>query len=261
MTQREATPAAALALVALARAELPTEGAWLASFGELAPGRRGPAVVERAEGSLVGEAGRERFVVSMLPAPLDPADARRAAAASWFWPAASAALEGHSAHLAVAVTRGSDSQTRATLLARLVGALVLASAGNARAILWTSAGILHEPGTFVDVVRRVEPEQLPIELWIGFGLADDGQRAVVESHGLAAFALPELEVHARGGDGQEAYAFAFNVAHYLLQSGASVGEGETIGMSPRQRIPARYAPSRSDASRTILRLELPAAAP
>ncbi len=253
-----ATPAAALALVALGREEMPAEAAWLERFADLAPGRRPPSIVERREGAVVGDAGRERFVISLLPAPLDAADAERAAAAAWFWPGARGALAGHAAHLAIAVTRG-EPMTRGTLLARLAAAVSLAAGDNARAVLWTSAGAVHEPGAFVEVVRRIEPEHLPVELWVAFALADDAEHVIVETRGLAAFGLSELEVVAGPGQGQEAYGFAFNVAHYLLQSGASVSEGETIGMSQRQRIPARYRPSRSDPGRTVLRLQLPVA--
>ncbi len=253
-----ATPAAALALVALDHEEMAAEAAWLERFAELAPGRRSPAIVERRTGALVGEAGRERFVISLLPAALDSVDAERAAAAAWFWPGARDALAGHAAHLAIAVTRG-EPMTRATLLARIAAAVALAAGENARAVLWTSAGALHEPGAFVEVVRRIEPEHLPVELWVAFALGEDPERVTVETRGLAAFGLSEVEVVAGPGQGQEAYGFAFNVAHYLLQSGASVSEGETIGMSQRQRIPARYEPSRSDPARTVLRLELPIA--
>ena len=49
---------------------------------------------------------------------------------------------------------------------------------------------------------------------------------------------------------------AFNFAHYLLDRGPVLKDGDTIGLSAQERFRIRHVPSAADPTRTVYRIEL-----
>lgn len=242
-------------MVALADAAMPPLAAWTGELERVAPEMR-PSEVEAADEIVTGKLGREMFALALMPAPIPREEIEAACAASWFWPGAASVVLPHRAHLVVSVMGGeSDAVTRHLLLARLVAAV--AAAANGLGIYWGSAGLVHRPADVYEAAREAGPETLPLQLWVAFQLREEGPDSVVlDTLGLEAFGLPELEVAGRKRAAQQVYEFAFNVAHYVLLGGTELKDGETIGMSERQRVPIRRIPSALDPSRTVVRLEL-----
>jgi hypothetical protein len=243
-------------MVAVADAALPSETEWMGELERLSPDVSRPTDLQVSEDIVTGKLGRATFAVALMPAPIPREEIEAACAASWFWPEAASVVLPHRAHLVVSVLGGEvDAVTRHLLLSRLVAAV--AAAAEALGIYWASAGLVHKPADVYAAALEAGPETLPLQLWVAFRLhGQDEDSVVLSTQGLEEFGVPELEVAGRGRTAQEVYEFAFNVAHYVLLGGTELKDGETIGMSERQRVPIRHAPSSIDPSRTVIRLEL-----
>jgi hypothetical protein len=57
---------------------------------------------------------------------------------------------------------------------------------------------------------------------------------------MRQFALIEMEVDESSWDAEVLTEFAYNIAHYLVQSGPVIENGDAVGASNEQRIVVEY---------------------
>ncbi len=60
----------------------------------------------------------------------------------------------------------------------------------------------------------------------------------------------------RGG-GNEALLFALDMLGYVLDRGAPLPDGDTVGRTAEEKVRVQYVPSPIDPSRRLVKLELP----
>lgn len=83
-----------------------------------------------------------------------------------------------------------------------------------------------------------------------FRVEEDGS-LVMDTLGLHAFALPDLQCHFSDRDPLEIAGMLFDLAGYLLERGDVIADGDTIGEEPWR---ARYARSAVDPEREMITL-------
>ncbi|PTL77318.1 DUF4261 domain-containing protein [Vitiosangium sp. GDMCC 1.1324] len=194
--------------------------------------------------------------LTLMRAPIPWRDLEGPARAAWHWPEAVDRLKAHSAHVIVAVLApGMDRISTMLLLTRVVAAV--ASTADASGVYWGEGPVVNAPDDFVDEAKRTSHERLPLYLWIAFQLVrnSDGTFTLCTS-GMKAFGLMELELVASRTKPAELVDRAFNFAHYLLDHGPVLKDGDTIGLSAQERFRVRHVPSVLDPSRTVYRIEV-----
>lgn len=255
----------ALAMIALSRPELPPPAAVEACLRDSWPAL---GITAESVAPERGEAGLQlrrpdgaSVLVGLVAAPIPAGDlASPIEAAGWYWPAAAAALGAHQAHAVVAAQRpgGLDAIELDLFLTQATAAVAAASGEGAVGVYWGAGGVVHAPETFVWWAQQASREQLPLYLWLAFlarRWGDGGD--VIATRGLAAYGLMEVEVVARpGADPEMLMERAFTAAHYLLEHGPVLRDGDTFGLSAAERIRVRHVPSVDDATRTVYRLML-----
>jgi hypothetical protein len=169
------------------------------------------------------------------------------------WPEAQATLSG--ASQAMIVT---------DLMGRLVdpGHRLRAWHAVLRAIVEASrpAG-LHIPGSQRVIspdaylaLLDADPTGLGVMLNLRRFLIDpDTAESVFDTVGLAALGLPDVQLHFRGLDRDEAARWVWNVAWYLFEHGDVIADGHTIaGVDPSERWPCRHEIGLADPEREVL---------
>jgi hypothetical protein len=98
-------------------------------------------------------------------------------------------------------------------------------------------------------------EHVPVPVWLRFQLIrqDDGALGMY-TLGMRQFGLMELEVERSPMDLEELFEFVSNVAHYLIQSGPVIKDGNTVGGSEEQRILVRHRLSLIDGGRQVYKV-------
>jgi hypothetical protein len=249
-------------MIALRHAELPQapkveaflRDAWPA-LGACVEGAGSESGVTGLRVSLPGD-GLALAALMPVPIPWSDLDAP-ARAAEAYWPEAAAALTGHEAHAIVtAQLPGADAIELALFLTQAIAA-VTAAADAAVGVYWGDGAVVQQPAAFVAQARQMSREYLPLYLWLGFygHRAPDG-RLSLATHGMGAFALMDVEVVGGPRTAHVMLDRAFNAAHYLLDHGPVLRDNDTFGLSAEERILVRHAPSMTDPSRTVYRLEL-----
>ncbi|NLX94977.1 MAG: DUF4261 domain-containing protein [Rhodopirellula sp.] len=249
-------PRPMVALVALPEARFPPQQAVFERFGQLRPDLPPIVQVERQEDVCSFVIGRDTAAISLMDAPIPWADLERPCATAWYWPEAEASMRDHRAHVLVVVLSDSpDRVATALFLTSLVAAV--AECSEANGVCWVPATLVHSPEAFIDSCQEMSKEYLPLYLWVSFAIQQhhDGSYCVFTT-GLAEFGLMEIEVHGSYKDPEFLMDRVFNIAHYLLDNGPVLEDGETIGLSDDEEIPVHHGPSMWDERMTVIQLGL-----
>lgn len=245
-----------LAMVALDRARPLPEGALLAFLQD--HWKELPRAKEvRHEGDTLSfELDGAIVTLTLMRTPIPWGDLERPARAAWHWPEASERLRAHEAHVIAAVLApGMDRLGAMLLLTRVVAAV--AATTDSCGVYWGEGPVVNAPADFIEEAQRTSREQLPLYLWLAFHLErhPDGT-FTLHTSGLRTFALMELELVAAREKASTLVDRAFNFAHYLLDHGPVLKDGDTIGLSAQERLRVRHVPSVIEPSRTVYRIEL-----
>lgn len=247
-----------LIVVALADRALPAPEAVCAAYVENFP-EAGPLRIDAQRTSadtLALRTPNTTFFVGLMPAPLPASELADPAAAAWYWPEAAATLKQHRAHAVVsAETETLDPIDLMLTLSRVVAAV--AACSSSVGIYVGGAKLVHKVDDFVSESITATREQLPLYLWLRFDLSETTPGALaLFTTGLTQFELMELEFAASLLDPQTLMDRAFNIAHYLLDHGAVLSDGHTIGTSADERFRVRHGASVRPDHAPVYRIEV-----
>ena len=71
---------------------------------------------------------------------------------------------------------------------------------------------------------------------------------------MRQFGLLDIEVDRCKMKPEELFEFVSNIGHYLIQSGAVIEDGNTVGGSEDERILVRHQPSMIDPQRRVYKI-------
>ena len=245
-----------LAMVTLDRARPLPEGALLAFLLDNWPELPRAKEVRQEGDTLSFELDGAAVTLTLIRAPIPWGDLEGPARAAWHWPEAADRLKTHLAHVIVAVLApGRDRISTMLLLTRVVAAV--AATADASGVYWGEGPVVNAPDDFIEEAKRTSREQLPLYLWLAFQLSrnPDGTFTLATS-GMRSFGFMELELVALREKPATLVDRAFNFAHYLLDHGPVLKDGDTIGLSAQERFRIRHVPSAGEPSRTVYRIEL-----
>jgi len=167
--------------------------------------------------------------------------AQRAAA---YWSDATAALGRHKAHLIVsAVGAYGDRLKVARCITALLGAIVVA-VPNCLGVLWDSV-VAHPARNYEKFgLDAFAPfPDMPVSLWVSFHPFQEPGITGAVTMGLQRFVDREIEFVAPGKDAVTVLNRMQGLVVYLLQNGAVLGDGDTIGVSVTEHIKVRHLTS------------------
>ena len=195
--------------------------------------------------------------LTLVRVPIPWGDLEGPALAAWHWPQAIERLKAHQAHVLVAVLAPEPDRITATLLRTRVVAAVAATTPSC-GVYWGEAPVVNAAADFVEEAKRTSRERLPLYLWLAFDLVRNPADGTFTLHtsGMRAFDLMELELVASGEQPATLVDRAFNFAHYLLDHGPVLKDGDTIGLSDQERLRIQLLPSLRDPARTVYRITL-----
>lgn len=203
------------------------------------------------------------FMINDTPAfvvvehePISPEDLELAILTAWYWPeAAQAAQKSRGFAMVALVNPSADPLEKTTLLTQLTAAL--AKTCDSLAVFWPSANLLHDPEAFFSSATAITENTYPLELWVGFHAEREPDDTVsFFTRGMMNFDLPEIEVYHSSRDLQFIYEHVYNIAHFLLENGPVIKDGETVGTAETERFLVTVAPSRFDSRIKTMQIDM-----
>lgn len=205
--------------------------------------------------TLTFDLGKAIAAVSLMPAPIPWEELEGPCATAWYWPEATQALKDHKYHLIVALMKSPFDTIDTTLLFTKLVASVAASV-KADGIYWGAGTLVHCPETFIEQSKEMSQEYLPLYLWIDFRVQKGNiEKYTLFTTGMESLGFMEIEILNSECEPSLLIDRAYNIAHYLLDNGPILKDGNTIGLSEEEKILVRHVPSIFEASRKVYRLE------
>lgn len=205
------------------------------------------------------------FLCSVMPMPFPVPDgeAEESAEHNFLWPEAVETTKRHAANLVVAVMGPfSDVETGdaddaedyglavAKARAKLLVKLTATAAKLPGALGVYTCGTVFEPQAYREGAEPMEEDEdlLPLRslVWINLWMSEEGFCAGTD--GLSAFGFKEIEVldvPEEKADPDDVLNFVLMGALYVLEYGAVLEEGETIGFTEEDQHPVTVSPGES----------------
>jgi hypothetical protein len=212
------------------------------------------------------EVGKERIVtvthgedtvgfLAHVPAPIPGGEAEDHADGNVFWPNGKDEAAKHRSHVIV-TTIGAGEQTpiqSAITVSRL--ALVALSVFDGLGVYWGSASVCNSREIFEDFCQDISEEHVPVPMWLRFQFVRVSDDEIgLYTIGMQQFGLMDLEVDRCRMDFEYLSDYVSNIAHYLIQSGPVIEDGNTVGGSEDERIVVHHRPSMIDEDRQVYKI-------
>lgn len=192
------------------------------------------------------------------PNPIGPEDS--CVKSAWWWLQAAEAIEARKAHVIVALSGVENPKRRSILLAKLTAA-VLDCTPSAIGVIWNDADAVWPAEMFrVSVDEAGDALALPILISVKIGgdtefpCADGSAAWLGMTYGLKAFGLMEIETRGWDGAPQEMVDHLLNIASYLVDQGAVIKDGDTLGPDAGAKFQIRHLASTLAPGTTVYRL-------
>jgi hypothetical protein len=179
-----------------------------------------------------------------MPMPIPWGDLDWPVRTAWHWPTAETELRNHFAHVVVFVS--SDRLSVIELNLQLVRAVasVVAACPDAVGVYCGHASVVIQAGRYLEEAQEASTTNLPIALWLGLHLVRGEAGLTAYTTGMEAFDLLNLEAQDTDMTPPHLLGLLASVAHYEIDAGIQIDDGETAGGSPGERIEIRHRPSR-----------------
>ena len=186
--------------------------------------------------------------IALMPAPIPWNNIEGPCSTAWYWAEAEEVLKPHRSHIIITMQQRTDRVSIALAVTKLTA--TVASLLMAPGIYWGDGTLVHSTESFLQQAKVMSREYLPLYLWVDFRVnRNDDNSLTLFTTGLSAFDLMEIEVVHSLLQPDLLIDKAFNIAHYLLDNGPVLKDGDTIGVSESERISVRHQqsvwPSRS----------------
>lgn len=190
-------------------------------------------------GSLVFQVGSAMVAVSLVEYPVPDGEAEKNAANNYLWPQAVEVTKTHKAHVLVAVIDREASPLDIALLETKVAATCLKQPG---ALGVYTTGTVHAADFYREVADVIREGELPLLDWVHFGLYRTKKGMSAYTYGMKVFGKDEMEILDSSAQPAELREMLFDFAYYVLDSGVTLKDGETIGFTAEQKLPISRSP-------------------
>lgn len=244
-----------LALVALSDQLLPRPEAIAAELAERFPEAPALTATSQSEGGVTFTFGGATGNYTLVDRTIPWSQLEGPCATAWYWPEAAEAMRSHTSHLFLTLLDDAkDPIDCAMHLTQLVTSL--AAVTPSVGLMWGPSSQVHKPVDFAITASRMTRDDLPLHLWIDFRVSqiDEAQDFMLFTTGLGPLGHLEFEVPRYTGEPQTLAGAIYNIAHYVLEKGPILKDGEAVGLPDGGQMNVKFGPSMLDAQQEVIQL-------
>jgi hypothetical protein len=213
--------------------------------------------VECDEKNLVTVSRGEEVIgfLAHMPIAIPGGEAEENADGNFLWPEGREEAAKHRSHVIVTnIGAGEQSPIQSAIaVSRL--ALVALKLFDGLGVYWGSANVCNSRAIFEDLCEGMSEEHVPVPIWIRFQLVRaSGDGVGIYTLGMRQFDLMDIEVDRCNLDVSDLFEFVSNIAHYLIQSGPVIADGNTVGGTEEERIKVHHRPSMIDKTKKVYKI-------
>ncbi|MCA9068927.1 MAG: DUF4261 domain-containing protein [Planctomycetaceae bacterium] len=190
-----------------------------------------------------------------MPAPIPDEEAEDNADGNFLWPNGREEAAEHRSHVIVTNFGGEEQSPIESAITVSQLALVALSVFDGIGVYWGNACVCNSRPIFEDFCENMSEDHIPLPVWLRFQFVRSSDDEIgIYTLGMQQFGLMDIEVDRCQWDGEELFEFVSNIAHYLIQNGPVIGDGNTVGGSEEERILVRHLPSMTEEDRLVYKI-------
>ncbi|MDO3408317.1 DUF4261 domain-containing protein [Saccharibacillus sp. CPCC 101409] len=189
-------------------------------------------------GSMLFEADGLRVVCSLVRAPFPGGEVEDCCGINPLWPEAEEEIDGYRAHVIVSVSGVIDPVGGHVLFTQVLCSMLK----QEQALALYMSPMVMSAEAYIQSAMLLKEGELPVQLWVFVGLYEESEGVSSYTVGLRHFGHEEIEVLRSSQDLTDVFELTFNIAGYIVDCGAKLNDGETIGFSEEQRLSLTLSP-------------------
>ena len=175
------------------------------------------------------------IAIALIPVAIPGDEVQQTARYSYFWDNAEEDIKTHQAHVIVTLMgAGKDVVAENRLFSEVVSSVMKHS--NALGLYMGSRSLLVPKEFYQYFVTIMSEENLPLYIWIHFGVREEKGKNSIYSFGLREFGKQEMEIIDSDHPTDHLIEMMYNMIHYVVAYDVTLKDGETIGMSASQKL-------------------------
>ena len=198
-----------------------------------------------------------QFVVSRKPEQIIRGPINSAMQQTWDWPEKEAVVKRCRFKIIVSDfhAKGLDNITRLKLFNTCLASVLKGS--SCMGILWSNSVKLVSPQMYMQALKAKDVQDylygaLNVRL---FPTGENGSEFVMDTLGLGAFGLPDLQCHFKGFSPEEVAGVLINYGYYIFEKGDVIGDGHTVqGIKDEHKWTCRHEVSMAHPQRRVVDL-------
>lgn len=190
-----------------------------------------------------------------MPAAIPGGEAEENADGNFLWPNGREEAATHRAHVIVTNMGAGDQSPIQSAISVSRLALVALRLFDGIGVYWGNASVCNSRAVFEDFCQDISDEHVPVRVWLRFQLVRASDDSIgMYTLGMRQFDLMDIEVDRCTLDVGDLFEFVSNIAHYLIQSGPVIADGNTVGGSAEERILVHHRPSMIDKKKIVYKI-------
>lgn len=177
----------------------------------------------------------ESVAIAYMDFPIPSDDIQGTAQYAYNWETALEDTKDHKSHFIVSLIWGSEDQVkRFKILTKVICSLLRTT--ESIGVYKGSQSLLIGKKDYLTYAGFMSDDDLPLNLWIYFGLRSNNTNNSGYTYGLKAFDKTEMEILNSTHNLEDIREFLYNMSHYVLASNVEFKDGETCGTSLEEKI-------------------------
>jgi hypothetical protein len=209
--------------------------------------------VKEKENTIAFALGQADVVLGIMGGPFPWSDLEGPCATSILWRNAADEIQGHKSHVIVTVA-GSIEPAELSKLLTQVTASVLVACSKAIGVYWVNATLVVPKNLFIEFATKILPKGPPVHIWVDTRVGRQDKHSAGFTAGLDALGHMEIETDASPEEPGALRERLYLVAEYVLSSGRSIGDGDTIGEDSGEKIKVVYSDSAFGHKKKVMKL-------
>ncbi|MEM8866329.1 MAG: DUF4261 domain-containing protein [Planctomycetota bacterium] len=243
-----------LTLIALSDSLLPSPEAVAGQLAERFPDAPSFSVTSQTESGVTFRFGEATGNYTLVEQAIPWDKIEGPCTLAWYWPEATEVMKSHTRHLFLTlVDETKDAVSRIMHLTQFT--VALASTTPSIGLVWGPSVTVHKPVDFALVAAKMSRDDLPLHLWIDFRVSqrDDGALMLFTT-GMDSLGHREFEVECFQGEPNALAGAVYNIAHYVIEKGPILKDGEAIGLPDGGQMNVEIGPSMIDPGMEVVKL-------
>lgn len=176
-----------------------------------------------------------RIALVNMDLPIPGKEIRTTAEYNYLWKNGVEEAAKHKGHIILSILNAGIDPVKENILFSRVAASIL---NNSKSIGVYIGGrtLLLEKDFYQYNVDKMSEKDLPLFIWIYFGMRSENGKYSMYTYGLAAFNKQEMEIINSIHPLKELNEIMYNLVHYVIAYNVTLKNGETIGMSAEQKL-------------------------